>query len=557
MYLSHSSQQGMSLVTVMLLSSLAGILVLGSLRDNIIQERLSGNFQKKMNAQLVAERGIFETHAALLALLQDNPDATLEELMAAVGGEDLAKFGNGGLSDMRYSVDLSKDSSGQLLLASRGKRFEGSSALKARFELTSGGGSSPFANAIVGCEGVDLSGSGKIDSFNSNNGGSYDPNAPGQNANVTTIEPDSDITLGGHSPIYGDVAATGNIELNGSSPVEGNLHANGDITLSYSGVDYRVTGNIFTRGNYLHKGGSVGGYVRANGNAEMKWTTFISNLNNSEADILYGGTGIFPDGTNHKDQAGNYYGDAQFKVMPDVAKVPENDGSSSDLTDPSTNCDPLSIAPQISAIDDGSSTLHSFSAGAGATYKFTPNAGQGSVAQMAPVNAEVLGFIYPVYKLSQFSMSSNANVSIAGGDVFLYVAGNFALSGATTMTIEADSSLTLLIEGRVSLGAGSNIVTQQPGLTSESKRPSLSIYSSNTDDEGVSIYGDSEIYAAVYAPFTAVSVAGSGELYGAVRAKKLSVTGGAAIHFDHALANVDPSGGLIGEKKLRLVGWEY
>lgn len=559
MYLSHSSQQGMSLVTVMLLSSLAGILVLGSLRDNIIQERLSGNFQKKMNAQLVAERGIFETHAALLASLQDNPDATLEELMAAVGGDSLARSGNGGLSDMRYSVDLSKDASGQLLLASRGKRFEGSSALKARFELTSGGGSSPFANAIVGCEGVNITGSAKIDSFNSNTG-SYDPNLPGENANVTTIEEDADVTLAGHSPIFGDVAATGNIVLGGSSPVEGSLHANGDITLGQS----RVSGSVLARGNYSQAGGSVGGYVRAIGDVFMNWGASILNPNNTEPDILYGGAAEFKDNWNQKNQAGTLYSSGLFRVMPEIEKVPESNGSAPDPSDPTNSdgvvCDTMGITDEIAAVDDGLSTLASIEVGPNKGFDLSTRLGRfyrGSGPSSTPKSAIFLGNVQDVYKVSRFAMTSNAKVKISGGDVFMYVEGDFRVGGDTEMIIEEDSSLTLLIKGKVILGNGARIIAEKPGLTSESKRPSMSIYSSNADETGVEVSGDLAFYAAVYAPFTEVKISGSGELYGSVRGKTVSVPGGSAIHYDHALANIDPPGGLAGKKKLRLVGWEY
>ena len=41
---------------------MTSIIVLSSLRDNFIQERLTGNYQKKMNARLVSEKGIFDTH---------------------------------------------------------------------------------------------------------------------------------------------------------------------------------------------------------------------------------------------------------------------------------------------------------------------------------------------------------------------------------------------------------------------------------------------------------------------------------------------------------------
>ncbi|MEI8669408.1 pilus assembly PilX N-terminal domain-containing protein [Pseudoalteromonas sp. B131b] len=37
---------GFTLVTVLILTSMASIVVLSTIRDSVIQERLSGNFQK-------------------------------------------------------------------------------------------------------------------------------------------------------------------------------------------------------------------------------------------------------------------------------------------------------------------------------------------------------------------------------------------------------------------------------------------------------------------------------------------------------------------------------
>ncbi len=46
--LARHKQQGFTLVTILILSSLSSILVLNSLKDNVNQERLSSNFQKNL-----------------------------------------------------------------------------------------------------------------------------------------------------------------------------------------------------------------------------------------------------------------------------------------------------------------------------------------------------------------------------------------------------------------------------------------------------------------------------------------------------------------------------
>ena len=47
----YNKQNGFTLITVLILTSMASIVVLSSLRENVVQERLSGNFQKKFNSR--------------------------------------------------------------------------------------------------------------------------------------------------------------------------------------------------------------------------------------------------------------------------------------------------------------------------------------------------------------------------------------------------------------------------------------------------------------------------------------------------------------------------
>ena len=164
----NNKQRGFTLVTVLILSSLASILVLNSLKDNVNQERLSGNFQKKINSRLASERGVFDSMAAARTFLSNNQSATLEDIVAHLNAgqlTDTISLTNGGI---KYTVTPTAVA-GELVLSSIGNRFEGESALKVRLKVTPGGGGSPFADAVVGCEGVNLSGSGRVDSYNSNN----------------------------------------------------------------------------------------------------------------------------------------------------------------------------------------------------------------------------------------------------------------------------------------------------------------------------------------------------------------------------------------------------
>lgn len=559
--LSKNKQQGFTLVTVLILSSLASILVLNSLKDNVNQERLSGNFQKKINSRLASERGIFDSIAAARTFLAANQGATTADLVANLGtqtgGTNLT---HGGMS---YNVTLSETTPGELILSSTGNRFEGQSALKVRLKIVPGGSSRlPFSDAVVGCEGINLSGSGQVDSYNSKNA-VYDANNPGHEGNISTIDENgANVILGGNSPILGDVSSTGEIHTK-SSDVDGNLHANGNIIIGSSGVKLRVSGNVLTRGNYYQNGGKIGGHVRANGDAYMTWNNFILNNTNNGLDILYGGSPDFKDTRNNKRYERN-----QYRVFPDVAKVKDSDASAPDYdpTDAGTNCDNLGIENVVDSVDNGSDGLAAFnSQSSGVSY--TIERINGGLSKMyrrvsspifTSISADVLGNHIPVIKLKEFNLKGSDQILIKGGAVTLFVEGDFKMAGATKITIAEGSSLTLIMKGAVELGAGAGIIALQHGLAN-SGLPAMSIYSSY-NGLGINLSGDFELYAAIYAPLSDIKISGSGTLYGSVRGKTVTVTGGAAIHYDAALGY---GGGGEGndshssQASLAFLGWQY
>jgi hypothetical protein len=85
-------------------------------------------------------------------------------------------------------------------------------------ERGEGTSESPFAAAVVGCEGVDLAGSGRIDSWDSRNG-PYSTALADANADVGTLTNFSDLVIRGNSPIFGGVLAGRDVRVTGSSMV--------------------------------------------------------------------------------------------------------------------------------------------------------------------------------------------------------------------------------------------------------------------------------------------------------------------------------------------------
>ena len=202
----YNKQKGFTLITVLILTSMASIVVLSSLRENIVQERLSGNFQKKLNSRLMAEKGVFEQAKLLQQTLNEEGVLAVEDLISKTSNAS----GSGVIADDAiFNASLSQNAAGELEIASLGQRFDGDaqSNLVARFAVQGAKGSSIFTNAMVGCKGVNLSGSGSIDSYDSSKG-TYEE-TKSNDGDVSTIAGDSDVVLSGHSPIKGDVKATG------------------------------------------------------------------------------------------------------------------------------------------------------------------------------------------------------------------------------------------------------------------------------------------------------------------------------------------------------------
>ncbi|MGO3850314.1 MAG: pilus assembly PilX family protein, partial [Pseudoalteromonas prydzensis] len=280
-----NKQHGFTLITVLILTSMASIVVLNSLRENIVQERMSGNFQKKMNSRLLAEKGVFEEAKLLQQALLNDQTLDIDGLIAATGNAT----GTGLIgSDATYNASISKNAAGELEIASIGERYEGDaqSSLVARFGFTPGNSLTPYSDAIIGCRGVSLGGSGKITSYDST-----DPTYVGNDADVRTTVHNADVTLNGTGTIKGSVASTGSIIVSSSQSVEGDLWANKDITFpsGTSTWSTKINGNILANGNVQLKDMMVNGYVRTEKNLTLNNGVHVNHSTVDIPDILYGG----------------------------------------------------------------------------------------------------------------------------------------------------------------------------------------------------------------------------------------------------------------------------
>ncbi|WP_277811739.1 polymer-forming cytoskeletal protein [Chromohalobacter canadensis] len=121
-----------------------------------------------------------------------------------------------------------------------------------------------YQNVLLGCEGVDASGGGVIDSYDSRDGKYGEGgNANKSNATIKSNSQESDIVLGTGKPVYGDVESAGRIIVGNSGTIHGDLKANDDIVINNGGAD--IQGDISSRGSVeMLNGGSVSGSILAN-----------------------------------------------------------------------------------------------------------------------------------------------------------------------------------------------------------------------------------------------------------------------------------------------------
>lgn len=577
----NNKQRGVALVFVLMLTTVAGLVVLTSLNSSATQERMAGNFQKNLNAEWQAERATFESFNRLNALIRENPSASESELLA------MAQFSSDG-SGARQFASSAGWQGDQLDLATTGMRYADALARRnARLRLVSSPGSSghsPFASGVIGCDGVGLSGSADISNYSSRGEPLQD------NVVVKTVRDGADIALTGASEIDGDILSTGSIELGTSKPIAGRLHANQDIritsTAHISGTVQAVGAIAITNSAVLemlahaNESIAISGFSSLKGGAQSRSTLTISNLNTSADHGDFAALGLVSmpnwiasalDNTIRSAEgvspitAGAVDPTLQIEPVP-LLPVDQSDSSRDDYA---PLCDPLNIVAEVQQLDAQlSSELPVLLLSGTDQYRFTSN--QGSVQQgnfeltVLPQTANFLDDSRAVFGLDSLHLSASTGLRIEG-NIALYVRGDVSFKGASLLTITEGSSLTLIVGGTVDMSAGLKILDddgQTPQGINAEGYPVLAIYSGyqsqNIEDIGVRFQGGVEdAYAAIYAPEAHLDVRAALRLRGAFVGKTIQLSGDGHLLFDQALRDTSPGGGHIEADPPRFVfeGW--
>jgi len=144
------------------------------------------------------------------------------------------------------------------------------------------------------------------------------------------------------------------------------------------------------------------------------------------------------------------------------------------------------------------------------------------------------------YTLSSISLSGNKTLMVAGNPngsqtyIEIYVTGDISVSGTGQIVVQPGVTATIYFAGNVDISGN--------GVLNSNNQPSdLMLYGIQppTDtSEHVSIGGNSQITASVYAPGHDVTVNGggtNGHVYGSVVGKTVTMTGVSNLHYDERL----------------------
>ena len=130
--------------------------------------------------------------------------------------------------------------------------------------------------------------------------------------------------------------------------------------------------------------------------------------------------------------------------------------------------------------------------------------------------------------LGAMSLSGNSALSLAAGS---YHYSSISITGNARLTTTGE--VKIYVSGTVAI-AGNGTASYQ------SLPKNLKIYS--TGSSSVSISGNGNTYAAIYAPNSAVSISGNGTVYGSATGNTVTMNGNASFHYDEDLSAVTETG---------------
>jgi hypothetical protein len=133
------------------------------------------------------------------------------------------------------------------------------------------------------------------------------------------------------------------------------------------------------------------------------------------------------------------------------------------------------------------------------------------------------------WNMGAVNLGNGKSINVIGGDVTLYVNGNFITSGSGYVNVAPGASLKLYVSGVFAV-SGTGIVNGS-GLASK-----LNVYGLSTATQTWAYSGTSAFIGTVYAPYANFTFSGSAGAMGSFGANSVTISGGASVHYDETLS---------------------
>ncbi|WP_111411701.1 polymer-forming cytoskeletal protein [Billgrantia lactosivorans] len=574
-------QRGAALVVVLSMLSMSLMLGLSGVSGSAVNERLAGNYRASVMAQNEAEAGLYafndELRGAIDALnngqppsppvFNSNPSgfvgalrsaamqarqaATPEQARAALQHalpgtwSEPGNISEHGRHRWRPVAALPEDDAllaGQVGLRIESEGYfgsEGDEAIRKVIGLVALPDMPlPPSRGLMSCEGIEVKGSGIIDSYDSRDGDYGGSNSRRSNIVVGTQTEGAEVKVTGASPIHGNVAASGRFTATGSGAVHGNVRGNDTISISGGGAN--IYGDVIGLGDVaITSSGTVHGDVQAAGTLTLgNWSSRIEgdalvaavNSVRTAADQVGGVLDADSGGPEGLVPVFSVASAEDCEVPVQTARYGEC------LSQAGTSSGPLSMqgGPRNIVLD--------------ATGLHDPNNAVPDIGTPPGYDGKRL------VRFDSLRLGGSANFQIGSAgnpvDMVMVVTGDIDIGGGGSFRIAEGSSLTIVTAGEFKLASAIEVGDGKPSRVDASGNvhPVLSVISVHDDagkgKSGVFIGGAANFYGQIIAPYSQVEVTGSGQFYGEVVGRSIDIKGAGGFHYDEAFG--DTEGGVGG-----------
>lgn len=553
---SGKGEKGSALVFAMMVITILGGASAAILSVSIGRSRESAMSLHDMKSYYVAEAGV---------------SASVADLVAKAGGEDPDKGDVSGLFDGgHYIVTAEEIESEVWRINSSGTYGDYSTQVEVVVARTD---SSLFTKAAFGDEGLSMTGNGFCDSYDSD-AGTYAEQVSGGHAGENgNVGSNADISLGPNTQIWGDATPGPESSVSGSGGVSGSTAPAEDefpvqsYTYSPAGTDLGTLNSSTTlaSGTYRYSSISLAGHdvltlgagygdrvvlyvdgsIGVSGHAQItipdgvQVTLHHGGVTQYNCLVPFRGDFLMPMGPSNRYLTVLVQGGGSVQKNPDLSSYPHNsdvtltasahagwqfDRWEGDLSGSGTT-------RTLSMNQDRSVTAVFSEIPAGLTLTVNVS-GTGSVTR-SPDKA-----LYDAGEV--VALTANAG----SGWAFDHWGGDLAGSGnPASLTMNGARSVTAVFvqqeeEEDPDDVDGTGIKISGNGIANSShKAGNMIIYSAGAY---VKIAGNGDCHAAVHAPGALVKFVGNADFYGSAVGNIVRVTGNGNIHYDEALARLDP-----------------